>query len=109
MKHHIALPTLQFAAAAFLSASASATPLDKYCVQTESRTIVPADKCVANQAGFSLAGGPPGIPVGAELPSTSSEKKEDLELETGGFGRRDDCDPKKQDCGGTGGGGGIGG
>lgn len=90
MKHHIALPTLQLAAAAFLTASA--TPIDsKYCVKADTNTVVAIDKCVGDHKGFSLVEGPPDVKFGPGLPPATETKKE--ELETGGFGRRGtECD-----------------
>ncbi|KAI1649993.1 hypothetical protein F4815DRAFT_308530 [Daldinia loculata] len=95
-RQHIALPTLQVAAAAFFAASVQA---ETYCVDGATK-VVAKTECDADTARavgqFFLHQGPPGLTVGEVIPPPAEPGHV-----SGGFGRRsdDNCDPNKdKDC-----------
>ncbi|KAI1392831.1 uncharacterized protein F4822DRAFT_142529 [Hypoxylon trugodes] len=98
MRNTIALPALQVATAAFFATAAQA---ETYCVTSESKVVDP-DNCPqeGNSGNFFLAQGPSGAAIGDQLPQVSA-RMADSGYVSGGFGKRDDCDTTKQDCGGS--------
>ncbi|KAI1656892.1 hypothetical protein F4813DRAFT_362185 [Daldinia decipiens] len=93
-RQHIALPTLQVAAAAFFAASVQA---ETYCVDGATKVVATAE-CATDNANahaigqFFLHQGPPGLTVGDVIPPPAEPGHV-----SGGFGRRsaDNCDPDK--------------
>ncbi|KAI0847054.1 hypothetical protein F5Y00DRAFT_124530 [Daldinia vernicosa] len=92
-RQHIALPTLQVAAAAFFATAAS-VQAETYCVDGATTKVVAKTECDNLHAGgqFFLHQGPPGLTVGEAIPPPA-----DPGHVSGGFGRRsdDNCDPNK--------------
>ncbi|KAI1804706.1 hypothetical protein F4811DRAFT_264019 [Daldinia bambusicola] len=97
-RQHIALPTLQVAAAAFFAAGVQA---ETYCVDGANKVVAKAecDNADTHAVGqFFLHQGPPGLTVGQVIPPPAESGHV-----SGGFGRRssDDCNPNTDpDCNG---------
>ncbi|KAK6949469.1 hypothetical protein Daesc_009549 [Daldinia eschscholtzii] len=94
-RQHIALPTLQVAAAAFFAAGVRA---ESYCVDGANKVVakVECDTVGTHPAGqFFLHQGPPGLAIGDVIPPPAEPGHV-----SGGFGRRATDDDEEHTTGG---------
>lgn len=97
---HVALPGLQLAAVAFLAAAAEAKT---FCTDNAGKVVATANCVGADKANFKLAEFNGDLKIGDEFPNDPSNpvaRDTNSGLVSGGFGRRQDCDPNVEDCGG---------
>lgn len=98
--HHVALPGLQLAAAAFMAAVAEGKT---FCTDATDKVVATANCVGADKANFKLVEFNGDLQVGDQFPSNpSNQVARDINsgLISGGFGRRQECDPNVEDCGG---------
>lgn len=97
---HVTLPGLQLAAAAFFAAAAEA---NTFCADPAGKVVATANCLGADKANFKLVEFNGDLKVGDDVPNDPSNPvARDINsgLVSGGFGRRQDCDPNTEDCGG---------
>lgn len=94
---HVSLPGLQLAAAAFLAAVADAKP---FCADAAGKVVATANCVGADKANFKLVESNSDLKIGDAIPNDQVARDINSGLVSGGFGRRQDCDPNTEDCGG---------
>lgn len=98
--HHVALPGLQLAAAAFFAAVAEA---NTFCSDAAGKVVATANCVGADKSNFKLVEFNGNLQIGDDVPNDASNQvARDINsgLVSGGFGRRQECDPNTENCGG---------